>query len=632
MNTFTAAVRDGTIITAISSPTTLALSNGNVVVAWRATESGNIGLYARVFTPDGEPVSDAFHVESTSTGTQDKVTLVETADGGFLFGWNSNDTTTADTSDTSIRARQFSANGTPAGDEFLVNTTYNGEQADTSMTLLADGRILVTWSSDDQEGADQSNHGVRGRFINTDGTMTSADFLINTTYFGPQWFPKTTALADGGYVVTWLENATNGAKMTGTVFNADGTVVGTADMPLNSLDLMTRSNRVAALPDGGFVISYDDQENVYARIFDKNGNALGGDFVVGTEIEGGLVSTADMTVMADGRIFFTWTTQNDGGDLYEIRGRLFEANGTPVGDMKVLRSSTDGLLALPAVDATDDGEIILTYVQGTPREIVVQVFNPENVYAPEELSLSKSSVNENAKAGTVVGELSATDADGDAVTWSLDGGDGKFELVTKGGVTRLVVDGKLDYETQNSYTVTLTASDGENETSQEFTIAINDMLEQVADTRKNDKLVGSEFGDRLVGKDGNDKLRGLDGEDILIGGKGADKLVGGNGADTFEFNSATESTKKAYDTIVDFNFEEGDRIDLASVDANAKKSGNQDFKFIGDEGFSRKAGELQFDIRKGNTFIEGDTNGDGKADFVIRLNGVHEVTADYFIF
>ena len=63
----------------------------------------------------------------------------------------------------------------------------------------------------------------------------------------------------------------------------------------------------------------------------------------------------------------------------------------------------------------------------------------------------------------------------------------------------------------------------------------------------------------------------MDCGDALQGGRGTDTLEGGNGPDTFIWASTDETgdTASNADTIGDFDFGQGDRIDLYSVDANA---------------------------------------------------------------
>ena len=85
------------------------------------------------------------------------------------------------------------------------------------------------------------------------------------------------------------------------------------------------------------------------------------------------------------------------------------------------------------------------------------------------------------------------------------------------------------------------------------------------------------------------------------------------------------------DAILDFSALDGDRIDLAAVDASRRADGDQAFDWIGDAAFSRQAGELRAEVQGDFTVIEGDRDGDGRADFAIRLDGRHTLAADDFL-
>lgn len=137
-----------------------------------------------------------------------------------------------------------------------------------------------------------------------------------------------------------------------------------------------------------------------------------------------------------------------------------------------------------------------------------------------------------------------------------------------------------------------------------------------------DIVAGGYGQDRLNGGLGNDRLAGGRGDDDLRGGTGRDALVGGDGADTFvfgdgDFSGATTGTA---DHIVDFSHEDGDLIDLSSVDADTALDGDQAFAFIGTAAFSNTAGELRFETTDQYSFLYGDQNGDGAADFAIRFD------------
>ena len=71
------------------------------------------------------------------------------------------------------------------------------------------------------------------------------------------------------------------------------------------------------------------------------------------------------------------------------------------------------------------------------------------------------SVAENVAAGTSVGgPVTASDADGDALTYVLTGADANAFAID--AVGQITVNGALDYETKTSYSVTVTVSDGRN--------------------------------------------------------------------------------------------------------------------------------------------------------------------------
>jgi Ca2+-binding RTX toxin-like protein len=156
----------------------------------------------------------------------------------------------------------------------------------------------------------------------------------------------------------------------------------------------------------------------------------------------------------------------------------------------------------------------------------------------------------------------------------------------------------------------------------------------------NDTLNGNEGGDTLSGGAGADKLYGDTGNDIISGGAGDDKIYGGAGKDTLTGNAGadaflfatgdTSANRAKADIILDFNFKQGDHINLAAIDANEGKKGDQSFDFIGTDKFSGHADELRYEKIDGDTYVYGDTDGDKKVDFAIHFDGGINFKADYF--
>jgi Ca2+-binding RTX toxin-like protein len=126
--------------------------------------------------------------------------------------------------------------------------------------------------------------------------------------------------------------------------------------------------------------------------------------------------------------------------------------------------------------------------------------------------------------------------------------------------------------------------------------------------------------DELYGEGGDDVLNGGAGDDLLIGGSGADVLTGGANGDLFRFSDGDSGTGAAADTITDYvNWI--DKIDLRGVDANNGVVGDQAFSFIGTAAFSATVGELRYAFDGTDTWLQGDTTGDGISDFEIVFTG-----------
>lgn len=156
-------------------------------------------------------------------------------------------------------------------------------------------------------------------------------------------------------------------------------------------------------------------------------------------------------------------------------------------------------------------------------------------------------------------------------------------------------------------------------------------IENLTGGAGNDRLEGNGRGNRLEGGGGDDRLRGGGGDDALSGGRGDDRLQGGNGrdqlrggqgADTFVFTSVAEIGRgAARDRIADFERGE-DHVDLSALDLT----------FIARDRFAGEGeAELRFVITRNGVNLLGDTDGDGRADFMLTLKGLKGFDADDLI-
>jgi len=113
--------------------------------------------------------------------------------------------------------------------------------------------------------------------------------------------------------------------------------------------------------------------------------------------------------------------------------------------------------------------ITLTLTDGTEevaKDITINITNVNDV-AP---SITSSATFSAAENQTAIGTVTATDIEGDDITFSVTG----TELaITSGGV--LTFASAPDYETKATYTATVTASDGVNASAQVITISVTNL-------------------------------------------------------------------------------------------------------------------------------------------------------------
>ena len=242
-----------------------------------------------------------------------------------------------------------------------------------------------------------------------------------------------------------------------------------------------------------------------------------------------------------------------------------------------------------------------------------------------------------AGGDTIHGDVGADRLFGDAGNDALYGGRGADRLdggdnndILFGGAGGDVLDGGRGFDfvsyTDSTSGITIDAIDASANAGD----AAGDTLlriENLVGSNFDDTISGGNVANVLLGRNGDDVIDGRGGADLLDGGGGVDTLTGGAGFDTFRYRSVNESRAGRADTITDFD-RRFDTIDLSRIDANENAFGDQAFDFIGQGvAFSGQAGELRYFVGR----VEGDTDGDGRADLVIRLDDVARLGADDFV-
>ncbi len=177
------------------------------VVVWQTAVAGSIhdDVYFRQLATDGTILSDEILVSQVTSGHQWNPSVAATPSGGFTVGHHGEG---VDGAWWSVNARQFAADGSPAGDQFLVPVSTESSRVLVRLAAADDGVIAAVWSSDAQDG---DGEGVFERSIAADGSLSPNEVQINDTSTGDQTAPAV-AIHPLSYqlVVVWASEGQDG--------------------------------------------------------------------------------------------------------------------------------------------------------------------------------------------------------------------------------------------------------------------------------------------------------------------------------------------------------------------------------------------------------------------------------------
>lgn len=186
------------------NPAVAVLAGGNYVITWVSElERGGatVDIYARVFAPNGVPVTDEIPVNSVENICH-APSVAPLNDGGFTIVWAQKDSV-AVTNGWDIWGRAFSSGGTPENTDFTINTHLPGDQYAPKIAAGPSGSLVV-WTSLGQDG---SREGVFGRFLAGGTQVAGPEFQVNTTWISQQLQPSVAWDGINRFLVVWTSFA-----------------------------------------------------------------------------------------------------------------------------------------------------------------------------------------------------------------------------------------------------------------------------------------------------------------------------------------------------------------------------------------------------------------------------------------
>ena len=256
------------MVNAQKAPAVAALASGGFAVTWtdlslQGGDASVSSVKAQIYDQAGNTIGSEFLVNTNTLNVQDTPTIAALASGGFVVSWHDSSLVGGDNSKDAVKAQIYDAAGTKVGGEFLVNTQIQGNQQQESITGLSTGGFVVAWADASQRGGDPDNYGIAFQIYDAAGVAVGGQGLANSSKAGAQLAPAISALADGGFMISWGDYGGLGSEL-GTagikaqIYSGDGVKIG-GEFIVNAQALGSQADpTVAAAMNGGFAIAWSD--------------------------------------------------------------------------------------------------------------------------------------------------------------------------------------------------------------------------------------------------------------------------------------------------------------------------------------------------------------------------------------
>lgn len=275
VNEFTTGYRSG--------PAVATDAEGNFVVAWTSTNQGltSFDVFARRFDANGTPQGDEFRVNVHTPDRQGQPSVTMLPVGGFVVTWES---FWQDEPFDRIYARRYGADGQAQGGEIRVSAYTSSYQRSPAVAADADGDFVVVWHS-----TSPPHRGMYARRYSADGTPQGGEFRVNTHTTGAKGFAHLAMHRDGSFVVAWQSEGQDGASygIYARRYHPNGAPEGDEFRVNTYTTGGQRTPTVAIDDDKNFTIAWRgqgvaDPSGIYAQRYDAAGAAKGAEFLVNT--------------------------------------------------------------------------------------------------------------------------------------------------------------------------------------------------------------------------------------------------------------------------------------------------------------------------------------------------------------
>ncbi len=340
------------------APSAAVDTSGRRAVVWRGPGEAN-DIWLQLWDVDGDILGAELRVNSHLAGCQQAPAVAFAPDGRFVVVWQSEG---QDGDGWGIYAQRFEADGSLAGSEVRVNSTTAGDQQSPSAAYGSTGSYIVAWESVGQDG---SGFGVYARQLGASGP-SGGEVQIAASSAGDQRHPTVVVQPSGSVVVAWEAPDGFGSGVFVRRFAADLTAPG-SEVRANAASGGVQSGPALAVDGSGNVVMTweasgrdGSASGIVARRFDRFLSALGVE-IDANATAAGLQSRPRVVSAASGDFLIAWESWSQDAGGPGVFARLFNFLEQPVGGDFRINTFSPGTQRHLALGGSPSGKILASW-------------------------------------------------------------------------------------------------------------------------------------------------------------------------------------------------------------------------------------------------------------------------------
>jgi Ca2+-binding RTX toxin-like protein len=458
---------------------------------------------------------DEQRVNTGTFGAQNEPDIVQLANGNILVSWTSADNTPGTPGEPAgldVIGQLFDPLGNRVGGEFRLNNVFSGDnEQDMEIAALPGGGFISVF--EDNAGGITS---IRLNEYDATGTLVDCNTTVIEDFSTavPNFRNPRVVVLSATEVIVFYERAQGDINdVRAVLYNLTTDVFGA---PATQLPIGLPNADVAVLADGRFVLTTSSRfngDNCINVVIDESPTSSGVFFRVdGTQTNGLIDSEPSVAALEGGGFVVVWNGQTGTGNT-AINGRVYSANGVEMGSFVAGDGGANPFHSEPVVAGLADGTFVVAFVASFV-----------------DASQDRLDVTHFSATGGNLGTFSFAGAGRTPVITALE--DGRFAVAWQS-----LTDGEIYMEILDTRDAANPVGVYAPETWQVGTAGDDFLTMDVVTDRAgggegNDTIGGNTLDNTIHGGAGDDLLTGDIGNDEVFGGSGNDDLNGGTGNDT----------------------------------------------------------------------------------------------------